>query len=280
MSAHVFSANDTAKLSKLLEENMIEKFQYISELFPQSMASKTASHIHLTNSRIHSSKYNTVFGSPKSKQQFDTISGYFQNENQPFSWWLNPHNSTQRSLRQAHHYFHSQSPCQFKPHQGFVHHLKKNLVLQPNSRLDIKPCHHTHAFEHFSDVLSSTSPTDMHAIHQLFKAIGNLPYMARNRMEYFVGYCNGNPVVTGSLFKTDVAGLYDIATTPIARNLGFGSAMLRFLLQHARDHGYEQAVLHCDAKHTELYVQHQFEEICPLQEWQFELHQRLQQHPR
>ena len=84
-----------------------------------------------------------------------------------------------------------------------------------------------------------------------------LPYF------HYVGYLNGVPVATSSLFLGGgVAGLYNVATIPSHRGRGFATAVTLAALEDARARGYRVAVLESEDNADRIYRRLGFEEQC------------------
>ena len=74
---------------------------------------------------------------------------------------------------------------------------------------------------------------------------------------------DGVPAGTGTAFLADgTAGLYNIATTEVFRGRGVGYAVTAALMDHARDRGCAQAVLHASAMGRPVYERLGFEQVC------------------
>lgn len=82
-------------------------------------------------------------------------------------------------------------------------------------------------------------------------------------MRLFVGYLDGQPVSTASLFRDgDTAHVYDVSTSPAARGQGVGTAMMRAVLEHAREAGARRAGLMASDEGIGVYRRMGFKEVC------------------
>jgi ribosomal protein S18 acetylase RimI-like enzyme len=78
---------------------------------------------------------------------------------------------------------------------------------------------------------------------------------------HYVGYADGGPVASSSLFKgASVAGVYNVATAPAWRGRGFGTSITRKALMDARSMGFETAVLAATKMGRSMYRRLGFEE--------------------
>jgi GNAT superfamily N-acetyltransferase len=79
--------------------------------------------------------------------------------------------------------------------------------------------------------------------------------------EHWVGYLDGTPVASASLFRcAGVAGIYNVATVPHARGRGIGTAIGREPLREARSEGTRLAVLQAPAEAFPIYVRQGFQQ--------------------
>lgn len=79
--------------------------------------------------------------------------------------------------------------------------------------------------------------------------------------EHWVGYLDGTPVASASLFRcAGVAGLYNVATLPSAQGRGIGRAMTEAPLREAQGEGFALAIVQASAAGYPLYVELGFEQ--------------------
>ncbi|MEM7050626.1 MAG: GNAT family N-acetyltransferase [Acidobacteriota bacterium] len=94
----------------------------------------------------------------------------------------------------------------------------------------------------------------------LFCAIGTEP-----PWHHFVARADGRPVATASLLEgAGVAGLYNVATIPEARNRGIAAEISRRALAVAADLGYRTAILQSTLMAVGVYRRLGFREVCKL----------------
>lgn len=105
-------------------------------------------------------------------------------------------------------------------------------------------------------------PADWESItFDLWKQLGfDLP------MRNYLGYLNGKPVATSTVFYGGgAAGIYAVATLPEARGKGIGAAITLKPLQDAREMGYRVGVLQSSEMGFNVYKKLGFRHLCQIE---------------
>ncbi len=82
---------------------------------------------------------------------------------------------------------------------------------------------------------------------------------------YYIGFLHGEAVATSMLLLgAGVAGVYNVATLPTARQRGVGATMTRAALLDGRQLGYRIGVLQSSAQGYPVYRRMGFTEVCKI----------------
>ena len=81
----------------------------------------------------------------------------------------------------------------------------------------------------------------------------------------YLGYLNGKPVSTCTIFYGGAAGIYCVSTLPEARGKGIGGAITLKPLQEAREMGYRVGVLQSSEMGFNVYKKLGFRHLCQIE---------------
>lgn len=105
-----------------------------------------------------------------------------------------------------------------------------------------------------------------HALRAMHRLIVDSWRAAEGRWHHYLGFLDGKPVATSSMFLgAGVAGIYFVSTVREARKRGIGSIMTLVPLLEARARGIHISVLHASPLATSIYRQMGFKRYCTLE---------------
>ncbi len=146
-----------------------------------------------------------------------------------------------------------------------LHTALERDVPRSNKVMSIEPVEDAVALANWSRVLceSFDAPQSFgDAFGELATTIG---LGEQSPFRHFLGYENGEPAATCSLFLgAGVAGIYDVATLPERRKRGLGRLVTLAAMQEARARGYRMAILHSSALGAGMYRGLGFAAVCPI----------------
>ena len=236
--------------------------KYIAEKIP-SMHVETLQNASLVDSKLPSDTFNTAFGGTVDKKLATKVLAYYKQNNQPMAWWIGPSSASTLS----HTYLEQAGFTQDEDSIGMSCDLTLTPNLTPTTPLTIRTCETLSDFIDFAEVLSSVFDPQDPQVNVFYKKMAKIPSNQRQDMILFVGYEKEIPVATSCLFLEEVAGIYDIATKPEKRNLGYGSALLSHAFLEAKKRGYLQSILQASKDGLNLYKRYGFKEICSFSTW-------------
>lgn len=251
------------QLISVMEANMRAKLSYIQ----QRQADMEVSHIDetlVTDCGMPSDTFNTAFGGNITEGSAKEVFDFYKQKNHPAAWWLGPSSNNETS--QAHL---SAAGFQHDEHDvGMACDLTDVEVKYDHPEgLEIKVCLDAQTFSDFGAVLASIfSPPDIH-VETYYQKMAHLGAEQLTDLDLFVGYVNGKAVATAAMFKTDVAGIFDISTRPEERKKGYGSAMFCHVLKDAQRQGFDVSVLQASPDGLGIYKRFGFKKICDFEVW-------------
>jgi ribosomal protein S18 acetylase RimI-like enzyme len=95
-----------------------------------------------------------------------------------------------------------------------------------------------------------------------------MDYSADGPLLNYIGYDDGRPVATSTLFfGAGVAGIYNVSTVPEARRRGIGTALTAAALVEAAKRGHQLAILHSSTAAYSMYRRLGFAAACYFHEY-------------
>ena len=215
-----------------MRNNVKAKFGCFPERI-KSMSVEKIANTSIIDSGLSSKLFNSALGGTVTKDMATRVMEYYKNK--PMFWWIIGSDHRNRRILL---------------NTGFVYEeLCISMVCDINSipekyitptGFEVKKCKTKKDFKDFSDVFSAVYNSydpDGNQIKRYYDKVADIDPKERLGLVSFVGYSNGQPVSTASLFLTDVAGIYDVSTKPEARKKGFGSAIFHRMLMKAKRKG-------------------------------------------
>lgn len=224
------------------QENMYFLMTYFASDAP-TMETIRFADVSVVRSQIHDDTFNYVlfaqFDERDASDRIDHVLHLFQQKELPFSWWVSASDSP-RSLTTLL----QEKGLLFKEKNIGMYKELTDFIIPPcSSQLNFQRVDSSAQLRDFADIITSIggSPDAFDAIYsQLPPAV----YSGQAPVEMYVGYFENVPAVTGMLAThAAVAGIYYVATAPLYRKKGFGTAMMNHLLNRAVEKGHTMSVL-------------------------------------
>ncbi|MDQ2690727.1 MAG: GNAT family N-acetyltransferase [Chloroflexota bacterium] len=259
-----------ATLIKTTRLNLCELFRYVSKSHPEE---------HFENERF--SRWHTPLAFPwfngvlcsSAPQEGDeafvraTIEYFRQRNVTVFTWWIEPQVEAAEweSLLTDYGFGFSNSS------RGMAIDLQAmSEPQQPVEGLEIRTVEDEKTMRVWAHVFVNGYglPPDWEgAWLEVWKKMG-LDFPMRN----YIGYLNGEPVSTSSVFLgAGVAGIYSVATMPQARGKGIGAAVTVKPLQEAHAMGYRIGILQSSEMGFPVYKRLGFKDLGPVENFYLRL---------
>ncbi|MFN0065882.1 MAG: GNAT family N-acetyltransferase [Chlamydiales bacterium] len=208
-----------------IEYNLYGKFVY----FPKYIKGMDVIHredVTSVNSHLNTDMFNIVcntrFTALEAEKRVDEILKIYAAEHLPFAWWIGP-NSTPRTLGKI------------LTDKGFKKKNEEVGMAIEEFDTDFSPCPlqieevlERRGVDDFCNILAEYD-TNAPEFYRL------LDFGAYEPAFLYVGYVDGEPIVTGSLFFTEkVCGIFDVLTRLDHHKQGYGAAMTYFLASEAK----------------------------------------------
>lgn len=223
-----------------IEKTQLAHFQFL----PKSLALETHEEngLYIIKSGLNSSMFNIVYGSPGFspeiyQKKIDEIKYYFKNL--PFAWWVPP------SLRNP-------ELTEYLIKAGLVsetieHAMSCDLsdvnLANAKTALTVKPVFDKILLEDFIKLLE---PYD-HCARIFYEKLDQNHLCLSESL--FVGYSENKPVTIATLFKGSLAyGIFNLLTSEKEQGKGYGTTMMQYLLQTAKNNGAPYVTLSASSR--------------------------------
>jgi len=248
-----------------IEANLFELF----ELWPRAAA----------NAEVHSDAdmlwtvtdvpfplFNSVlharFAPDEADAAIDNVVGRYRSRNVPMLWWTGPATrpSDLGTRLEAH------GLARDEDGRGMAANLRSPGDEPPQPRgLAIEQVGDSDTLRKWCDAATLGYGMPDFCADDLFDCFCGLGFGERPPLRNYIGWLEGEPVATSSLFLSEgVAGIYDVATVPDQRCRGFGSAMTSRVMHEARAMGYHVGVLVASSLGAGVYGRLGFQGYCDI----------------
>lgn len=201
------------------------------------------------------------FNSETAHTRIASILDLYRQKNLPFSWWVSNKEDA------------PELPLLLKEHGLRLKETNVGMYLHLDGEKDsfsaqIKRVQGPQELQEFARIISEIGgPKDCY--EKIYQPLPALLYQEGAPLEMYLLFDSvANAISTGLLlFHANVAGIYYIATSPQHRKQGHASRMMKFLLNRAKDKGYNIAILAASAQGKPVYEKLGFKECCQFSEW-------------
>ena len=262
MSEKFFQDNSTAAVVEAIEANL---YAFGTTQFAKwsRMSVHDEAHLLWFISDIPSPMFNVVQRARLSSDNVDGIITEVQNryaeQDLPLLWWVGP----------------SSTPLELSRHltaAGFVPSgetigmgidLQELDIPKQPQNLEIRPTRDRNSLLTFARTMCLGFQLSRTVLEHMIDQVVAMGYGTEGPLINYVGYLDGRPVATSSLYlDSGVAGIYNVSTLPAVRRRGIGTAVTMAPLIEATRRGYRFAILHSSAMAHPMYEQLGFDTYC------------------
>lgn len=255
--------NNQDKLIQAVIENLKAKLAYIANA-SETMEVLTLGYTQLIDSGLPADTFNAAYGGIVDERSVKAVADYYEQRSYPFAWWFEQSelcSGKSELLRSAGMEFDEDNIA-------MVCDLEASFNLPDiETELVIKLCTDGEDFQVFGDLISSLFNPKEDNVQLYYDRLSDLSKEDLKDLELFVGYVDGQPVSTAALFKTKVAGFYDISTKEDMRRKGYGAQMLKHAMSHAYKQGFTTGILQASPDGLGIYRNVGFKDIGVFQVW-------------
>ncbi len=254
------------EILKAMQVNMHLHMTYFAK-YAHSMEIVFEPDVTVVRSHISDDTFNYVlrahFTEKNAENRIRHIMSLFKNHHLPFSWWAGESDAPailgDLLLRQGFTFKEKNIGMYMELPQATLPETKTPLTFQRVESRD--------HLKHFADVIASIGGAPQ-AFDFIYSQLPPVIYCGNSSLGMYIAYLDDMPVVTGVLVThANVAGIYYVATIQTQRNKGFGTAMMKHLLNRAKDEGYFIATLQASHDGLSLYERLGFKQCCQFSEY-------------
>ncbi len=254
------------EILKAMQVNMRLHMTYFAK-YVRSMEIVFEPDVTVVRSDVSDDTFNYVisahFTEKNAKDRIQHVVALFKSRHLPFSWWVGESDSP-AALGDL--LLHQGFTCKEKDIGMYIELAQKTLPAN-KTPLTFQRVESREHLKHFADVIASIGG-ESQAFDLIYSQLPPVIYCGNSSLEMYIAYLDDKPVVTGVLVThANVAGIYYVATIPTQRNKGFGTAMMKHLLNCAKDEGYFIATLQASHNGFSLYERLGFKQCCQFSEY-------------
>ncbi|HSX03364.1 MAG TPA: bifunctional GrpB family protein/GNAT family N-acetyltransferase [Rhabdochlamydiaceae bacterium] len=249
-----------AEIQKAMMANMQLHMTYFAKYLPV-VELVFEPDVTVVRSEIPDDTFNYVlfakFTEKNAQQRIIHVLNLFKTKNLPFSWWVG---ETDRPA-ELQELLKKQGLRVKEEDVGMYLELEKfQMTTLPPLRF-----HHVTSIDELKKFAQVIVEIGGHpkAFDLIYSQLPPILYKEGASFEMHIGYLDQTPVVTGILvLDANVAGIYYVATVQSHRKKGYGSAMMKYLLNRAKSKGYFLATLQASHEGKSLYERLGFKKSC------------------
>lgn len=249
------------EILQAMEENFHLQMTYLAK-YIQSVRVTLLPDVTVVFSELADDSFNFILSARFNEFNVDDrvsqILPMFKKSQLPFSWWVSPFD-TPGTLTDV---LLSKGLVTKEEDVGMHLFIDQFTPLTAVSSLTFRRVNSLPLLKDFSNVIV-TMGCHPDSFDKIYSKAPLILYQDGACFEIYAAYENDTPVTTGILvLHANAAGIYYIATVPAHRKKGYGTAMMQYLIQRARDKGYHLAVLQASREGKPLYERLGFKECC------------------
>jgi len=238
-----------AKLTRLQQNIAVQlEFWKTMAVASQEIAGATVVTTHLADPFLNL-VVNTQFKDENFAPHLEKVIDFFAIHKVPWTWWLNPLTSPAKLGDTLGRY----GLKLIEEVPSFYLDLNKTLPLELPPDLSIKKLSGDDLLNDWIQAINEGFPSEDNA--EGFRKLNyHLPHGANAALQHYVAYLNQQAVASITLFKgTQAVMIHNVATKVAFRKRGFATALLIYILQEAKNVGFQHCFLDSSMHGKDLY---------------------------